>query len=602
MAHEQRTFGWIQNPSSTENLKNVVSIFLQVTTVQEQIIKHLQFLRKHNFLANDALYDTFVEALKQERISYSLLKGKGSGGKKRSEAKCSGLAQAVINGQKTITVTEGKYTQFIKKPYTDDWTADGFLRWAVSLGFLDYNYDDDTCSITDLGTRLLLTPDEEYEKEILGTAYLAYPPVCRILGILSDGGHYTKFELGKQLGFTDEAGFTSIPQNIWVQAYEQGTPVEKKKLRANVEGSSDKYARMICAWLVNIGWVKKSPKQVTETIGGEQYTTTINSAFTITAEGLRNYKRAIGKSKLARVPKIVYREMLASKAPNVEFLRTRRAYILKYIGGTNKRTMQQIIDYLQTKCFETNAATIRDDIKGFINIGLNIQEQSDTLHLQDDIVKLVIPTQVVQTEIQSEQSIIKERVRTKLNHIDHKYLALIDFSFEPKKESKISKNDSEKKGYTNFEIFTIDLFTNELDFIGKHLGGGSKPDGIISYKERGVIIDNKAYGAGFSITTHLKDEMTRYVLENIDRRAARNPNQWWNNFESYVNVFSFLFIASMFKGNIDNELTKIKESTGVSGGALSVENLLYFADAIKGGSISKETFLNRINQNTEVIY
>lgn len=50
MAHEQRTFGWIQNPSSTENLKKVVSIFLQASTVQEQIIKHLQFLRKHNFL------------------------------------------------------------------------------------------------------------------------------------------------------------------------------------------------------------------------------------------------------------------------------------------------------------------------------------------------------------------------------------------------------------------------------------------------------------------------------------------------------------------------------------------------------------------------
>lgn len=589
MAHEQRTFGWIQNPSSTENLKKVVSIFLQATTVQEQIIKHLQFLRRQNFLANDALYETFVEALKQERISYSLLKGKGSGGKKRSEAKCSGLAQAVINGQKTITVTEGKYTQVIKKPYTDDWTADGFLRWAVSLGFLDYNYDDDTCSITDLGTRLLLTPDDEYEKEILGTAYLAYPPVCRILAILSDGGHYTKFELGKQLGFTDEAGFTSIPQNIWVQAYEQGTPDEKKELRANVEGSSDKYARMICAWLVNIGWVKKSPKQVTEMIGGEQYTTTINSAFTITAEGLRNYKRAIGKSKLARVPKIVYREMLASKAPNVEFLRTRRAYILKYIGGTSKRTIQQIIDYLQTKGFESNAATIRDDIKGFINIGLNIQEQTNTFHLQDDILKLVIPTQVVKTEFQSEQATIKERVRAKLNHIDHKYLTLIDYSFQG--------NDS-----SEFEIFTIDLFTNELQFIGKHLGGTRKPDGIISYNHRGVIIDNKAYSKGFTISRHMADEMIRYVQENTERNESRNNNKWWNTFSADASVFSFLFISSLFKGNVAEALNGIKQATKTNGGAINTENLLYFADAIKGGVITKETFLERINQNTEIIY
>ena len=73
----------------------------------------------------------------------------------------------------------------------------------------------------------------------------------------------TKFEIGSKLGFTDEAGFTSFPQNIWVQAYEESTDEEEKtKLRANTEGSSDKYARMICGWLEGIGWVKKTPKTV----------------------------------------------------------------------------------------------------------------------------------------------------------------------------------------------------------------------------------------------------------------------------------------------------------------------------------------------------
>lgn len=589
MAHEQRTFGWIQNPSSTNNLKNVVSLFVPESEFCKYMAeKHLPLLRDAKLFHTDDLYDKFIIALKQTEISYSLLKGKGAGKGGRKNAKCSGLAQAAIIGQQKYKYSVNGNAIEMKKPYIDDWSADGFLRWAISLGFLDYNYEHDTCSVTPVGKQFVLATSE-IEKEILGTAYLSYPPVCRILGILSDGGHYTKFELGKQLGFTDEAGFTSIPQNIWVQAYEQGTPDDKKELRANVEGSSDKYARMICAWLVNIGWVKKSPKQVTETIGGEQYTTTINSAFTITAEGLRNYKRAIGKSKLARVPKIVYREMLASKAPNVEYLRTRRAYILRYIGGTSKRSMQQIIDYLQTKGFETNAATIRDDVKGFINIGLNIQEQSDTFHLQDDILKLVIPTQAVQTEIQSEQATIKERVREKLNHIDHKYLTLIDYSFQG--------NDSRE-----FEIFTIDLFTNELQFIGKHLGGTRKPDGIISYNHRGVIIDNKAYSKGFTISRHMADEMIRYVQENTERNESRNNNKWWNTFSADASMFSFLFISSLFRGNVAEALNGIKQATKTNGGAINTENLLYFADAIKGGSISKETFLERINQNTEVIY
>ena len=87
------------------------------------------------------------------------------------------------------------------------------------------------------------------------------------------------------MGFTDEAGFTSFPQNIWVQAYEESTDEEEKtKLRANTEGSSDKYARMICGWLEGIGWVKKTPKTVKEKIGSKRYTCEINSSFEITED------------------------------------------------------------------------------------------------------------------------------------------------------------------------------------------------------------------------------------------------------------------------------------------------------------------------------
>ena len=587
MAGEQRTFGWIQNPSSTDNLKKVVSIFVPESNFYKFLVEQkLPFLRDYEFLATSGLYTEMQDALQKEAIPYSLLKGKGAGKKGRKDAKYSGLAQAALTGQQYITTHLGEK---IKKPYVDDWSADGFLRWAVSLGFLDYSYNDDTCVITEIGKQFVLANTFEKEKEILGTAYLSYPPACRVLGILSDGGHYTKFEIGKQLGFTDEAGFTSIPQNIWVQAYVQGNQEEKIELRLNVEGSSDKYARMICAWLANIGWVTKTTKTVTEYIGSEEFTTEISSAFIITAEGLKNYKRAIGTGKYARVPKIVHKEMLASKAPNAELLRLRRALIIKYIGGANKRTINQILEHLQSKGLEVNAATIKDDIKGLINIGLNIQSQGDSYHLLDDILKLQIINQVLPIDIHSEQSVIKERIREKLNYIDHKYLTLVDYSFQGKDNRE-------------FEIFTIDLFTNELEFIGKHLGGTSKPDGIISHNQRGVIIDNKAYSKGFTISRHMADEMIRYVQENDVRREERNPNKWWENFPSEVNLVSFLFISSLFKGNINEALNGIKEATNVNGAVLNTENLLYFADALKGGIISKDFFLDKLNENKEVVY
>ena len=588
MAGEQRTFGWIQNPSSTDNLKKVVSIFVPESNFYKFLVEQkLPFLRDYEFLATSGLYTEMQDALQKEAIPYSLLKGKGAGKKGRKDAKCSGLAQAALTGQQYITTHLGEK---IKKPYVDDWSADGFLRWAVSLGFLDYNYNDDTCVITEIGKQFVLANSIKEEKDILGTAYLSYPPACRVLGILSDGGHYTKFEIGKQLGFTDEAGFTSIPQNIWVQAYVQGNQEEKIELRLNVEGSSDKYARMICAWLANIGWVTKTAKAVTEYIGSEEFTTEISSAFTITAEGLKNYKRAIGIGKYAKVPKIVHKEMLASKAPNAELLRLRRALIIKYIGGANKRTINQILAHLQSKGLEVNVATIKDDIKGLINIGLNIQSQVDSYHLLDDILKLqIINNHVTIAEAHCEQSVIKERVREKLNYIDHKYLTLVDYSFQGKDNRE-------------FEIFTIDLFTNELEFVGKHLGGTRKPDGIISHNQRGVIIDNKAYSKGFTISRHMADEMIRYVQENDVRREERNSNKWWENFPSEVNLVSFLFISSLFKGNINEALNGIKEATNVNGAVLNTENLLYFADALKGGIISKDFFLDKLNENKEVVY
>ena len=180
-------------------------------------------------------------------------------------------------------------------------------------------------------------------------------------------------------------------------------------------------------------------------------------------------------------------------------------------------------------------------------------------------------------------------MRERLTHIDHKYLTLIDYSFQGKDNKE-------------FEIFTIDLFTNELQFNGKHMGGTRKPDGIISYNHHGIIIDNKAYSKGFTISRHMADEMIRYVQENADRREERNNNKWWEAFPAGVTMFSFLFISSLFKGNVPDALDGIKQATNTNGGAINTENLLYFANAIKEGTLSKDTFFDKINQNAEIVF
>lgn len=586
-----RTFGWVQNPSSTDTLRNILGLFVPGSDFHTYMVNdRLPLLQKADLFKEPRLYMEFQELLKANKpIAYDILKGQGAGGQSRSKAKCSGLAQAAVTGQQFKDYLVDGTTIRMKKPYTDDWTADGFLRWAVSLGFLDYNYADDTCNITDSGVSFVKASTIKEREAILGQAYLSYPPVCRVLGLLETKKHLTKFEIGSKLGFTDEAGFTSFPQNLWVQAYEESTDLEEKKiLRMDTEGSSDKYARMICGWLEAIKWVNKRPKTVIETFGAKTYTCEIAAAFEITALGILNYRKAIGKSKKARIPKIVYREMLASKASNANYLRMRRSLILEYLSNHAKRNLDEIISFLQTKGIDESLANIKDDMTGLINIGLDIDSDGAFYKLNDKILKLT-PYQKLVVQENSDTVIAKDRIRHKLKHIDHKYLTLIDYAF------------SGKDKCTEFEIYTIDLLVNELAFNGTHLGGTRRPDGIFSYNQNGVIIDNKAYSKGFTITRGMADEMIRYVQENNDRNPERNKNEWWLHFDQNINHFNFVFISSLFKGEVENMLNNIKQSTGVDGCALTAENLLYFADAIKGGEMQKNEFINLFGAGKEIV-
>jgi len=584
-----RTFGWVQNPSSTDTLRDILSLFVHGSEFHTKMVsERLPLLANAGLFNSPDLYLKFQNLLRNTGpIAYDILKGKGAGGESRSKAKCSGLVQAAVTGQQFKTYRVNGREIRIKKPYTDDWTADGFLRWAISLGFLDYDYATDMCSITSDGIAFVKAQSVEEKNNILGRAFLSYPPVCRVLGLLEKNHHMTKFEIGAKLGFTDEAGFTSFPQNIWVQAYEEATDDEKSRMRSDVEGSSDKYARMICSWLASINWVKKRPKIVKETFGTKTYRCVIESAFEITALGLLNYRKGMGLSKAPRIHKIVYREMLASKAPNAAYLRMRRTSLLECLSSHKKKTINDIANYLSHRDINEQNATIEDDIKGLVNIGLEIEQINDTYRLNDTIEKLVPYSNYVARETTAPIA-IKDRARLRLHHIDHKYLTLIDYAF------------SGKNSCLDFEIYTIDLLVNELSFNGTHLGGVSKPDGIFYNKHYGVIIDNKAYSKGFTITRGMADEMTRYVQENNDRNPKRNPNQWWLNFDKSVNHFNFVFISSLFRGEVPSMLNNIKQSTGIDGCALTAENLLYFADAIKGGKIKKDEFIQMFGCNQQL--
>lgn len=260
----------------------------------------------------------------------------------------------------------------------------------------------------------------------------------------------TKFENGCQLGFVGKAGFTSIPQNLILQGLSSATtPAERNKLLSDTEGTSDKYVRTIGAWLKSVKLVIQVPKSVTTDLGYITYTDTIPQSYRITLEGKKILKYTTGSSKFKRIDKRVMWDMLATKPSDRNYLRNRRTYLIKYLSSSY-RSLNDITAHFQTKGMNEDTGAISDDIQGLVNIGINIGKKDNKYKIMDTIIGLDIPHSIKSTNIsKSDISVLKDDIRTRLNHISHKYLVLINLEFDG------SSN-------RNYELQTTDLLTSEL--------------------------------------------------------------------------------------------------------------------------------------------
>lgn len=588
-----RTFGWIQNPGRLDTLKNVVAIFQPSSDAYNELICTRLPLLKRNGLISKTNYDEFMTVLQQRplKIDYKLLKGKGSS-RNRKNAKCTGIIQSVVDAQKSVDLIDLNGNSIkVKKPYTDDWTADGFLRWAISTGLLIYDNNSDTCCISLLGKELVRAEiDSLSEKEAYETALLSYPPVNRVLEILSDMLPHTKFEIGRNLGFCGEKGFTSIPQGQFLAHLESTSdPAVKKSVRSNMEGDADKYARMIANWCVKMGWVKSTTKNVIDRFGNSLYSSKLQ-AWTITVSGLAALRKSRGNSSNSKIPKNVFFEMLATKAPDAIYLRHRRATLIMYLS--QKRSLKSIRKHMLDCGYDVDISTILDDLKGFSNIGLSVENVHDTYHITDNVVNLIVPEETVTNSNVNE---LKDKVRSRLKTLDHRYLILIDLAYSDA-STKSKKNADARE----FELETVSLFTDELEFDGLHLGDSDKPDSIITYAHNGTIIDNKSYKNGFNVDRHCADEMMRYIMQNNRREDGIPSNEWWKLFGDNITSFSYLFVTSFLRGRFEDNLSELSKITHVNGGAIGVDNLLYLAEDLKTGVLSYEDFYAKM-QNCELI-
>ena len=553
-----RSFGWVQDPSDFESLIKVVSIFDNKSETHKELVNE----KIDRLIEERDGKSHFLEVLNSILLKIKYADVVGTSFIPRSSARCNGIVQATVKGQ--------------VRDFISDWPADNFVRWAQALGFIKYNYFDDSFEITEEGLNLTGAKTIEEKEDILIDSLLSYPPAVRILNLLSDGKVKTKFELGKNLGFIGEDGFTSIPQDVLIMtlATTEDTK-ERNKLRTDTEGSSDKYARMIAKWLSKLGLLVQVAKEVELNIGGKNYKEKIGQSYMITAKGIRSLNKVNGRSRHKRISKNISWEMLATKGTDRNYIRTRRALIIKsLIECKSGLTLEKIRDRLEIQTISELFTVVKDDIDGLINIGLNIEKIGEKYYFNDEINDFIIP--IIENSEKSEFTQEKDNLREKLDTLSHEYLSLVDLAF-----------DSQQNRL--FEMKTVELLTKECNYKGVHLGGSRKPDGIIytenSTDNYGVIIDTKAYSNGYNLPISQVDEMVRYVEENNKREKERNSNEWWKEFGDNINKFYFSFISGKFIGNIEEKLQRITIFTNVYGNAMTIITLLYLANEIKANRL-----------------
>jgi hypothetical protein len=570
---ETRAFGWVQDSSSIGSLCNVVDVFNSDSEFHRRLVEKII---PEIVLEKDG-QDEMLRALSSAPLSLKYRLLTGTSFSPRSSSRCNGIIQAAVKGQ--------------KRPFIVDWAADNFVRWAQAIGFIKYDYFSDSFSITENGLALSNSSGTEKEK-ILVNAILSYPPAYRILSLLKNPQNpLTKFELGEKLGFTGEEGFICYPVRSIVAALaETSSKKERSKIRSDWESSSDKYARTIAQWLGHLGLVENCRKDVSVEYGNKLLSDTLG-AFRITPKGERALRNSGGNSRHPKSEKIVSYEMFATKGSDREYLRLRRSRILKFIvENKGKADFFKIKESLKSDGMDESAETIKDDLSGFENLGLNVEFSDDSVLLKDKIADFCIPVYKDLT-VKSELSREKDEMRRRLKFLSHEYLSLMDLAFDPAQNRL-------------FEMKAMDLFLNECGFFGRHLGGANKPDGVLytdgisgvkfCREDYGIIVDMKAYSGGYNLPVSQQDEMKRYISNNIKRDEKINSTKWWSEFPESLKKFYFMFVSGCFKGEISKKLEKIFLETGVNGSALSIADALTAADKIKSGEMTLPDFEKKL--------
>lgn len=456
------------------------------------------------------------------------------------------------------------------------WDARCRIKAIHATGLVTLNRHIQGYDLTELGRQLkVAAKSDRYfrrkrmlsqgEIDIFRKGLLTNPPVIRILDLLNQdrqgsNAGLSKYDLGGQLGFVGDTGFTHIDP-YWVA--KNGLSFNDK------EGDADKWARTILSWLKQVGWVADGDKKE---FGGRTL-----QLFKSEPE-VNNVLRY----DALRIARNVPSEMLCSHHHTFEkLLQKRRTIVIDCLNS--ETTLDSIVTRLSSENIQANPDTVKFDIIGLENSGFRIEESGGYYKHKDSIVLDVHEVaDVGDAEAEETEALIKKLVVEYEDTIPPKYVDhLIRFGYDG--------NEG-----TRFEGIVAEYFRfigYETDYLGQ--GKGRVTDVIAKYKNPhvyaksyGLIIDAKATSGQYSFPVGDKRKMKEYIRKHGPELLKEGiPNH------------AFSFVSSDFISEICKHLDEIKEDTEIYGAAISVETLLKLGDSLRTQRLSIEDIYPRFTTN-----
>ena len=436
------------------------------------------------------------------------------------------------------------------------WTWDARCRCKAvcATGMVELDRRLEGYKLTEFGKELIVAPKanitingkralSQEEVTVFRKGLLTNPPVVRVLTLLNDSrksgkGSMTKYDVGAELGFVGDIGFTH---------YDAEFVVANNKSFNDMEGDSDKWARTILSWLKQVNWVVDGPRK--ECCGRKL------PSFTTTPD-IDKVLQYSARSSIKYVPI----EMLCSDHhPFTHLIQRRRAAILEQLEHVPYTEKSKLVDNINAQEIEIDEQQVDFDIINLQQAGIAIFKEQSYYKLCDKI-KLDKPIVVEASEANRVNKIekkIEEKVTKYNGTIPSRIVGdLIRYGYDGRNSS------------TLFEMTVNDMF-KLLGYESEHLGEGkgrvadviSKYRSHLYAKSYGLIIDAKAYEKYNFPASDIR-KMKEYIsLHGEQLLADRIPRH------------AFAFVSMDFT-NDETALSEIANDTAVNGTSITVDTLL----------------------------